>query len=163
MADDFQNSGYKFLPYSMQKLTDLDPLTKVENYSREMNIPKLKEDIIKNIEMIFMSKSHLYTDIENLPEDVKNSVIRYGLDDYTGRRLSNELIMHLEANIIEQIKYYESRINPDTIEVDVKIKNNGYYCDMIISGDVNIPDIHETVKFQTSFNFETGLSTIKPL
>ena len=110
-----------------------------------------------------MSKSHLYTDIENLPEDVKNSVICYGLDDYTGRRLSNELIMHLEANIIEQIKYYESRINPDTIEVDVKIKNNGYYCDMIISGDVNIPDIHETVKFQTSFNFETGLSTIKPL
>ena len=47
--------------------------------------------------------------------------------------------------------------------MNVKVKNNGYYCDMIISGDVNIPDIHETVKFQTSFNFETGLSTIKPL
>lgn len=163
MAENIANSGYKFLPYSMQKLTDLDPLTKVENYSREMNIPKLKDDILKNIEMIFMSKSHLFNNTDNLPEEVRNSVICYGLDDYTGRRLNNELIIHLEKNIIEQIKCYESRINPETIEVDVTIKNNGYYCDMIISGALNIPDINETIKFQTSFNFETGLSTIKPL
>ena len=75
MAENIANSGYKFLPYSMQKLTDLDPLTKVENYSREMNIPKLKDDILKNIEMIFMSKSHLFNNTDNLPEEVRNSVI----------------------------------------------------------------------------------------
>lgn len=163
MAENILNSGYKFLPYSMQKLTDLDPLTKVENYSREMNIPKLKDDILNNIEMIFMSKSHLFNDVDNLPKDIKSSVVCYGLDDYSGKRLNNELLNLIEKNIIEQLKFFEPRLNPDTISVQNKINDNGYKCDMIISAAVNISDINETVSFQTSFNFETGLSTIKPL
>ena len=93
MADRYQNSGYRFLPYSMQKLTDLDPMTKVENYSREMNMAKLKDDILKNIEMIFISKSHFFRINDEIPEDMQTSVICLGLDDYTGKRLNNDLII----------------------------------------------------------------------
>lgn len=163
MADRYQNSGYRFLPYSMQKLTDLDPMTKVENYSREMNMAKLKEDILKNIEMIFISKSHFFRINDEIPEDMQTSVICLGLDDYTGKRLNNDLIMELETNIIEQLKYFESRINPETIEVDVKIKNNGYSCDIVVTGKINMAEINEEIKFKTSFNFETGLSVIEQL
>lgn len=163
MADRYQNSGYRFLPYSMQKLTDLDPMTKVENYSREMNMAKLKDDILKNIEMIFISKSHFFRINDEIPEDTQTSVICLGLDDYTGKRLNNDLIMELETNIIEQLKYFESRINPETIEVDVKIKNNGYSCDIVVTGKINMAEINEEIKFKTSFNFETGLSVIEQL
>ena len=116
-----------------------------------------------NIEMIFISKSHFFRINDEIPEDMQTSVICLGLDDYTGKRLNNDLIMELETNIIEQLKYFESRINPETIEVDVKIKNNGYSCDIIVTGKINMAEINEEIKFKTSFNFETGLSVIEQL
>lgn len=99
------------LPRLLSGTIPLSPLSDLE---------QLKKEISFNIESILNSRSR--PSFKELNEDpvVQFSVIGMGIDDFCGCQHSDATVKKLKQQMREQLRHFEPRLDPESIDVTVK-------------------------------------------
>jgi type VI secretion system protein ImpF len=153
-----------YRPYLLRRLTDSKPLQKEEQYSTAISMEDVRQDIYDNLSALFNSCSHLSAK-ELKYSEVVQSVLGFGLSDYSGRSMTNQDREKLRQEIIFQIKTFEPRIDPATLEVTILDKGEGYSSSMAftVGGQVTIGTMSEELLFLSHFNVETGQAELETM
>lgn len=153
----------KYWPCLLRRLTDFAPDEKKENYSQGITIRQLKKDIFDNIEMILNSRSHPQAeDLEKYPE-IDDSVLAYGLTDFCGKVCSMDDKETIREHILHQLRVFEPRLNPDTIDVSLSQndRETKSVLEFQISGMIDVAELSEEIVFISRLDLETGNSYLK--
>jgi type VI secretion system lysozyme-like protein len=152
----------RYKPYVFKRLTDLEPYEKTERIQNVITEKQVKEDIFKNIEMLFASRSHPSLKELKGYEDVENSVLGYGISDYCGRINSDLSRETLLEHIRKQIRVFEPRLAPDSIRVHFANPEAAMrsMLELRISGVVTVSQVNEEVVFISHLDLETGTTSL---
>ena len=104
-------------PCLLDRLFDDEPRRQSE--SREEKVVSLKrfrEGVKRDIEWLLNSKSHFY-DLEEDQYLIKDSVLNYGIRDFTGLSSENLSLRAVENVIYNSLVVYEPRLIPSELEV----------------------------------------------
>jgi type VI secretion system lysozyme-like protein len=148
----------RYKPYVLKRLTDDEPYEKREIVQTVITEKQVKDDIFRNIEMLFCSRSHPSLAELKSYEDVENSVLGYGISDYCGKVCGDEEREFLLEHIKKQIRDFEPRLAPDSIEVkfanpDVAMRS---LLELRIGGRIVVEQVNEEVLFISRLDLETG-------
>ncbi|MDR0556811.1 MAG: type VI secretion system baseplate subunit TssE [Treponema sp.] len=162
MASENRRSGrredVRYKPYVLKRLTDDEPYEKKETALNVITEKQVKDDIFRNIEMLFSSRPH--PSLEELKgyEDVENSVLGYGISDYCGKICNDDEREFLLEHIKKQIRDFEPRLAPDSVEVEFTNPDASMrsLLELRISGRINVEQINEEMLFISRLDMETG-------
>jgi type VI secretion system lysozyme-like protein len=159
---EIRKEDVRYKPYVLKRLTDDEPYEKKEVLSSVITEKQVKEDIFRNIEMMFFSRSH--PSLEELKgyEDLENSVLGYGISDYCGKICGDDDREFLLEHIKKQIRDFEPRLGPDTIEVkfanpDATMRS---LLELRISGQITVGQVNEEMLFISRLDLETGNASL---
>jgi type VI secretion system protein ImpF len=166
MADENRRSIRKedarYKPYVLKRLTDDEPYEKRESLSAVITEKQVKDDIFRNIEMLFYSRSHPSLMELKGYEDLENSVLGYGIADYCGKICGDDDRELLLEHIKKQIRDFEPRLAADSI--DVKFTNPDAamrsLLELRISGQIAVGQINEELLFISRLDLETGNASL---
>ncbi|MDR2865399.1 MAG: GPW/gp25 family protein [Spirochaetaceae bacterium] len=171
MPEGIQYVGYKakeealFKPYLLKRLTDYEPSEKKDRETGAITLRKVKEDVFENIEMLFGSRAHLSHIELREDEELISSVLGFGIIDYCGKSFGRQEREILRQNIIEQLTFFEPRIDPSTIEVKLTDSedNPSFLMAFRISGTIRVGQLSEELLFISRLNLETGSAEVMSL
>jgi predicted component of type VI protein secretion system len=153
----------RYKPYVLKRLTDFDPYEKKEASVNVITSKQVKEDVFENIDMLFNSRSH--PSLEELKgyEELENSVLGYGISDYCGKICTREDREELRLHIIKQLKDFEPRLAPDSVNVEFTSSelNANSLIELRISGIISVGLVSEEVLFISRLDLETGNAELK--
>lgn len=153
----------RYWPCLLRRITDLNPDEKKETFIPGVSLKALKIDVYKNIEMILNSKSHpSEEELERWPE-IQDSVINFGLQDYCGLTNTLDNREKLKEHILFQLRTFEPRIDPESLEIEFIEDTNGLRSKMTyqIRGIIKVGEIAEELIFRSFLDLETGIASIK--
>jgi type VI secretion system lysozyme-like protein len=148
----------RYKPYVLKRLTDDEPYEKREIARNVITEKQVKDDIFRNIEMLFCSRSHpSLAELEGY-EDIKNSVLGYGISDYCGKVCGDEEREFLLEHIKKQIRDFEPRLAPDSVAVEFANPDFAMrsLLELRISGRITVEQVNEEVLFVSRLDLETG-------
>jgi type VI secretion system lysozyme-like protein len=152
----------RYKPYVFKRLTDDEPYEKREVLVNVITEKQVKEDVFRNIEMLFYSRSHLSLAELKGYEDLENSVLGYGISDYCGKICDDDDREFLLEHIKKQIRDFEPRLAPDSI--DVKFANADAsmrsLLELRISGHISVGQVNEEMLFISRLDLETGNASL---
>ncbi|MFP3089611.1 type VI secretion system baseplate subunit TssE [Treponema sp. TIM-1] len=152
----------RYKPYVLKRLTDDEPYEKKEIISAVITEKQVKDDIFRNIEMLFCSRSHPSLAELKGYEDLENSVLGYGISDYCGKICGDDDREFLLEHIKKQIRDFEPRLAPDSI--DVKFANPDAamrsLLELRISGHISVGQVDEEILFISRLDLETGNASL---
>jgi type VI secretion system lysozyme-like protein len=151
-----------YKPYVFKRLTDLEPYEKTEHIQNVITEKQVKEDIFRNIEMLFSSRSHpSLAEFKNY-EDVANSVLGYGISDYCGKVCSDSDREDILEHIRKQIKTFEPRLDPESVRVEFANVSATMrsLLELRISGVVTVSQLNEEIIFISRLDLETGNTSL---
>lgn len=153
----------KYWPCLLRRLTDFVPDEKKENYTAGITINQLRKDIFDNIEMILNSRSHPQTADFKGRTELNESVLAYGLTDFCGKVCSQDDREAIRDHILHQIRLFEPRLNPDTIDVILadNERESRSVLEFQISGMIDVGELREEIVFISQLDLETGNSYLK--
>lgn len=157
-------SGDLFMPCLLSRLTDQNPEAKVEKFSRGITIKQLKQNILWNVELILNSRSHPSFDKMQYGQEIRDSVLGMGLPDFCGMSHSRESLENLRLAICHQLRTFEPRFEPDSIEV-LFVKNGDNSTEfsnveLEISAMIDIAPLREEFVFRSRLDLESGNVTV---
>jgi type VI secretion system lysozyme-like protein len=152
----------RYKPYVLKRLTDDAPYEKKEVLSAVITEKQVKEDVFRNIEMLFCSRSHPSLEELGGYADLENSVLGYGISDYCGKICGDDDREFLLAHIKKQIQDFEPRLAPDSINVkfanaDAAMRS---LLELRISGYVRVGQVNEEMLFISRLDLETGNASL---
>lgn len=109
-------------PSLLDRLTDVDPESKVESRERRvLSVQRLKAGVLRDLAWL-LNTSRLETteDLEPYP-CARDSVLNYGIPDFSGVSLSGMDTARLEKAVRDAIVKFEPRINERTLKVAVVV------------------------------------------
>lgn len=152
----------RYKPYVLKRLTDDEPYEKRETAQNIITEKQVKDDIFRNLEMLFCSRSHpSLADFKGY-EDIANSVLGYGISDYCGKVCSDDERIFLLEHIKKQIRDFEPRMAPDSVDVqyanpDATMRS---LLELRISGHILVEQVNEEVLFISHLDLETGTTSL---
>jgi type VI secretion system lysozyme-like protein len=146
----------------LKRLTDLEPYEKIEHRQIVITEKQVKEDIFKNIEMLFCSRSHPSLKELQGYEDLENSVLGYGISDYCGKICSPAEREELIEQIKKQLRDFEPRLEPNSIRVEFANIEAAMrsMLELRITGNVVVGQVNEEVLFISHLDLETGNASL---
>jgi type VI secretion system protein ImpF len=152
----------RYKPYVLKRLTDDEPYEKKEIISTVITEKQVKDDIFRNIEMLFCSRSHPSLAELKGYEDLEDSVLGYGISDYCGKVCGDDDREFLLEHIKKQIRDFEPRLAADSIEVqfanpDAAMRS---LLELRISGQIAVGQVNEEMLFISRLDMETGNATL---
>ncbi|MDR1362759.1 MAG: GPW/gp25 family protein [Spirochaetaceae bacterium] len=162
MAIDTRKEDARYKPYVLRRLTDLEPYERTERIQNVITEKQLKDDVFKNVEMLFYSRAHPSLKEFKGYDDVENSVLGYGIPDYCGKVCSEAGRDELIENIKKQLRDFEPRLDPDSLKVEYagaeasmrSLMELRISC-VIVAGEVN-----EEMLFISRLDLETGNTSL---
>lgn len=153
----------KYWPCLLRRLTDSAPDEKKENYSTGITIKQLKKDIFDNIEMLLNSRSHPQEDDLGKRDELKDSVLAFGLADFCGKVCTQDDKEEIREHIQHQLRIFEPRLKPDSINVTLtqNERETKSVLEFQISGMIDVPELSEEIVFISRLDLETGNSLLK--
>lgn len=146
----------------MTRLVDSEPESKIDKSYRAFTADQVKEDVMKNLEMILNSSSR--PSYEELGGDpwVLGSVLGFGLTDFCGTSHSVDYVEELRKRIYFQIATFEPRIKKETLEVELVEETNGESKDLVlqINGVIHIAPLNEEISFISRLDLELGRASV---
>jgi type VI secretion system protein ImpF len=152
----------RYKPYVLKRLTDDEPYEKRESLQAVITEKQVRDDIFRNIEMLFCSRSHPSLAELNGDEGLANSVLGYGIADYCGKVRGDEDRSSLLAHIKKQIQDFEPRLAPDSLDVqfanpDAALRS---LLELRISGRIAVEQVNEEALFVSRLDLETGNASL---
>ncbi|VAW69214.1 Uncharacterized protein ImpF [hydrothermal vent metagenome] len=147
-------------PSLLDRLTDDEPEKKTEARDRRgLSQAKLRQSVLRDLNWLFNS-SNLVTvqDLDDYPE-VVNSVLNYGMPDFTGHTISGVDVPEIERLLKQAICDFEPRILRRTIRVrlnvdEQKMSHNAMTFD--IEGELWADPVPLHVYLKTELDLEAG-------
>jgi type VI secretion system protein ImpF len=159
MAD----SSARYKPYVLKRLTDLHPDEPDEAYSPVISMNDVEADIYDNLVTLFNSSSHPSLSEMKGYAELEHSVLGYGIEDYCGAVTSRDDRENLRVNIERQIKFFEPRLAPKTVRVEIVESALGVSAEMQfrISGHVTVAEADKELVFLSKLDVETGRAELE--
>ncbi|MDR2663888.1 MAG: GPW/gp25 family protein [Treponema sp.] len=159
---DTRKEDARYKPYVLKRLTDDEPYEKKEPPQTVITEKQVKEDIFRNIEMLFYSRSHLPPEELKPYKELENSVLGYGISDYCGKVCGDDDRVFLLEHIKKQIRDFEPRLAPDSIGVeftnpDATMRS---LLELRILGHINVGQVNEEMIFISRLDLETGNASL---
>ena len=160
--DDSRLRGTLFMPCVLDRLTDLNPETRVERFSRGISVSALRRSVLENVSLILNSRSHPDAEAWGGDESVSASVLGLGLPDFCGSSGSLERKDRMRREIIHQLRTFEPRFAPDSIRVDFTGErvSDGGVLEMEVRATISVAPLKEELVFRARLNMETGESAV---
>lgn len=156
-------SADRFPPCLLSRLTDSEPQLKKEKLPQVLSLEQLKQDVLRNLEMILNSRSHLPEQEMQPYPDAASSVLAFGLADFCGFSHDETALERIQTDILFQIRCFEPRIQPDSLDVSfAEQQSSAQEVALQISGKLRVTPLQEEFLFISRLNLETGSATIEP-
>ena len=151
-----------FYPCLRTRLVDNEPESKIDKTSRTFTANQVKEDVMKNLEMILNSSSRPSNEELGGNPSVVGSVLGFGLTDFCGTSHSVDYVEELRKRIYYQIATFEPRIKKETLEVNLVEEANSESKDLalLINGVIHIAPLNEEISFISRLDLELGRATV---
>jgi type VI secretion system protein ImpF len=155
-------------PALLDRLTDDEPDKRQEPRERRvMSKPRLRQAVLRDLAWLFNSTRLESTlDLEGL-EEVRRSVINFGLPALAGKSASQTDIAALERAIRQAILDYEPRILPGTLQVRALLEprslDHHNVIGIEIRGELWAQPIPLELLVRTEIDLETGKVQIADL
>ncbi len=115
MAD--LNSIDRLQPCLLDRLLDDEPRKRSESREEKViSVKRFREGVKRDIEWLLNSKSKFY-DLDEVLSEIKNSVLDYGIRDFTGLSSENLSLKTLEDVIYQSLVTYEPRLIAEELVV----------------------------------------------
>lgn len=111
-------------PCLLDRLFDDEPRRKSESRREKViSVKRFREGVKRDIEWLLNSKSRFY-DLDDNLSYVRNSVLDYGIRDFTGLSSENLSLLTLEKVIRSSLINYEPRLIADELKVKAVSSNS---------------------------------------
>lgn len=111
-------------PCLLDRLFDDEPRRKSESRREKViSVKRFREGVKRDIEWLLNSKSRFY-DLDDDLSYVRNSVLDYGIRDFTGLSSENLSLLTLEKVIRSSLINYEPRLIADELKVKAVSSNS---------------------------------------
>jgi type VI secretion system lysozyme-like protein len=159
---DVRKEDARYKPYVLKRLTDDEPYERKDRLQGLITGKQVKDDIFRNLEMLFYSRSHPSLEEFKGYEDVESSVLGYGISDYCGKVCGYEDREILLEHIKKQIRDFEPRLAPDSIAVEFSNQEATMrsLLELRISGRIVVEQVNEEVLFVSRLDLETGNASL---
>ena len=160
--DDSRLRGTLFMPCVLDRLTDLNPETRVERFSRGVSISALRRSVLENVSLILNSRSHPGAEAWGGDAEVSSSVLGLGLSDFCGSTGGLVRRERLREEIVRQLRTFEPRFLPDSVRVDFTGEHvtDGGVLEMEVRAIISVAPLKEELVFRARLNMETGESAV---
>ena len=151
-------------PCLLDRLFDDEPKRQSESRREKViSVKRFREGVKRDIEWLLNSKSRFY-DLEGLQSEVKNSVLNYGIRDFTGLSSENLSLRTLENVIYDSLVIYEPRLIADELVVRA-VKSNSKLSEINalsfeIFGKIWAEPLPQDFVLRTEVLLDTGLITV---
>ena len=155
-----QKDHVQLQPSLLDRLTDDEPEKKSEPVARRgLTKAKLRLSVMRDLNWLFNS-SNLVT-VQNLDDypEVINSVLNYGVPDFTGHTVSNIDVPEIERLLKQVIIEFEPRIIRRTIKVRLNVDSdqmNHNAMTFDIEGELWADPVPIHVYLKTELDLEVG-------
>ena len=151
-------------PCLMDRLFDDEPRRRSESREEKIiSVKQFREGVKRDIEWLLNSKSRFY-DLEDDKQDIRSSVLNYGIRDFTGLSSENLSLKTLEKVIRDSLAAYEPRLIPD--ELKVMAINTRFESDKVnalsfeISGKIWAEPLPQDFVLRTDVALDTGMISV---
>ena len=147
----------RFLPCLLARLVDDEPHNRVERNPRLYTMEQLKKNVLRNIVMILNSSPRRRKDDQEYSETVRNSVLFWGLPDFTGQMTNQIRLEELRQEIVRQIGCFEPRIDRDSLSVVLEAdpKSSGEFI-LRISGTIMADPVNGIIRYEQKMAWDAG-------
>lgn len=155
-----QQNHVQLQPSLLDRLTDDEPEKKSEPVARRgLTKTKLRLSVMRDLNWLF-NCSNLVT-VQNLDDypEVINSVLNYGMPDFTGHTLSNIDVPEIERLLKQVIIEFEPRIIRRTIKVRLNVDSDQMSHNAMtfdIEGELWADPVPIHVYLKTELDLEVG-------
>ncbi|MBQ8478463.1 MAG: GPW/gp25 family protein [Succinivibrio sp.] len=153
----------KYVPCILTRITDDNPQSHVDSQEKVISLEKVKQEILFNISQILNSRSRpQYNELNNDPEIIR-SVLGFGLSDFCGVSNTAKEVSILINEIKEQIKCFEPRLDPASIEVTLKEGVNLSNCSFALEIKANyaIKSLEGSFLCLSYLDLESGFASVE--
>ncbi|MHC4644357.1 MAG: type VI secretion system baseplate subunit TssE [Planctomycetota bacterium] len=147
-------------PCLLDRLTDDKPeVTKESRDQRVVSLQKYRSAVLRDIEMLFNSRTRpLHDEIYEFNEAAR-SVLNYGIPDLFGTTVSGISEVELAARVKQTIQYFEPRIAPRLLFVRMVSPSDQAYIRTVsfeIEGELWAQPLPDHLFIKTEVDLETG-------
>lgn len=117
---EFKQETERLQPSLLDRLTDDQPDSQRESKQRSvLSWPQLRQAVLRDLAWLLNTDNLHLDELEDYPQ-VERSVLRYGMPSLTGANAASVDAQELRRRIIHAIESFEPRIDPATLEVEVR-------------------------------------------
>jgi len=139
----------RFLPCLLARLVDDEPHNRVEHNPQLFTMEQLKKNVIRNIMMILNSSPRRRQDDSLCSETVRNSVLFWGLPDFTGQTTNQTRLENLQQEIMHQLRCFEPRLDKDSLSVVLEVDSSSCGDFTIrISGTLSADPVNGIIRYE---------------
>lgn len=139
----------RFLPCLLARLVDDEPHNRVDRNPQLFTMEQLKRNVLRNITMILNSSPRRLQDDLLCSETIRDSVLFWGLPNYTGQTTSQARIEELQQEIMHQLRCFEPRLDKDSLSVVLEVdpKSCGEFI-LRISGTITADPVNGIIRYE---------------
>jgi len=162
MAERLQTD--RLLPSLLDRLTDDAPDGAREPGDRlTISLSDYKEGVRRDLEWLFNSQGRLASPAEDVPAEVRRSVLQFGVPNLCGRNASSLDAEAIEQGLLEAIRAFEPRVVRDSVTVKVRTdadRTGEQALAIDIEADLWTHPGTEPVLIRTRVDLETGRAEV---
>jgi type VI secretion system protein ImpF len=147
-------------PCLLDRLTDDEPeLSKESRDRRVVSLRKYRTAVLRDVEMLFNSRTHPLDDDIYEFSQAAESVLNYGIPDLCGATISSISMDEIEARVKQAIQNFEPRISHRLLSVRVVSPEGAENIRTIsfeIEGELWAQPLPDHLFIKTEVDLETG-------
>ena len=149
-------------PCLLDRLADDEPLQKVESREqRVLSFRKLKQSVIRDLQWLLNAGRLETTQDLSIYPHVRQSVLNFGIPDFTGTAASNADRTVLERALRQAIVDFEPRILKNTLKVHAQTTAEHNTLIFEIEGELWAQPLPERLYLKTILDLELGSVEVK--
>ena len=124
-----------------------------------MGMARYRQAVLRDLAWLLNTASHIESDGLDDFDEVPTSVLNYGVRDVTGLTMSGMSAEDVERQMIEAIRRFEPRVNPDSLSVKTMVDSgamNSRAIQLEVHGDLWARPVPEALYIKTEVDLETG-------
>lgn len=150
----------RYLPCLWDKLQDDEPSRQQDTtLERSISPRRYREAVARDIGWLLNSAAPYQGDDLNELDEVRRSVLNYGIHSFSGRRTSELARAHIESEIQNALANFEPRLVPGTLKVEPAPVRQGQRINQlgfVISGQIWAVPFPEELYLYTELDLENG-------
>lgn len=169
------NSRDRLQPSLLDRLIDLEPQHQKESLdARVLTRQQLRAAVLRDLSWLF-NDTRAEPEVNSTRKEelalwrandlARRSVVNFGMPAFSGVTLSSMDRLTIERSVAEVIRNFEPRIDPDTLQVEVKVDHGNHHNTMqiVIRGQMWSQPVPLELLLAADVDVETGNTRVREL